>query len=238
MVPGRRSGTNLIKEITMKLSTNTLTVLKNFSEINNGLHFKKGSSISTWHPGKFVIAEASLTDSLPKDFTVFDLNKFLSITSLFEEPDFDFQENRVVVSSSNRSVNYLYCEPTLVLDPGDKVKKYRTEAVKGSVAQASINKDDLKSLKQAASILGLPDISIQGKSDKIVFTAKDSGNSSSDTFKVEIDADIKEDFDCILKVSHFKLLDGEYELICHPKMAYFKNKNVSVEYWIAFQSQD
>jgi len=130
------------------------------------------------------------------------------------------------------------CEPSLVLDPGDKVKKYRTEAVKGNIAQAVINKEDLKSLRQAASILGLPDISIEGTSGKLVFTAQDSANSSSDTFKVEIEADIKQDFSSILKVSHFKLLDGEYDLICHPQMAYFKNKNVPVEYWIAFQSQD
>lgn len=221
----------------MKLSPDTLTVLKNFSEINNGLHFKKGSSVATWHPQKFVIAEASLKESLPKNFTVFDLNKFLSITSLFEEPDFDFQEGKVVVSSNNRSVNYLYCEPTLVLDPGDKVNKYRTEAMKGTIAKATINRDDLKSLRQAASILGLPDISVEGSSGKIVFTAKDSANSSSDTFRVEVKADIDQEFSSVLKVSHFKLLDGEYELICHPQMAYFKNKNVPVEYWIAFQSE-
>lgn len=221
----------------MKFSPDTLTVLKNFSEINSGIHFKKGSLLSTWHAQKFVIAEAAITEALPKNFTIFDLNKLLAISSLFQTPEFDFQDDQVVVSSDNRSVNYLYSEPSLVLDPGDRVDKYRNEVVKGSIAVATVSKDDLKSLKQAASILALPDIAVVGKKNKIIFTAQDSTNSSSETFRVEIPSDIQQDFSSILKVSHFKLLDGEYDFVCHPKLAYFKNRAVPLEYWIAFQSE-
>lgn len=221
----------------MKFSPDTLTVLKNFSEINTGIHFKKGSSLSTWHPQKFVIAEAAIKETLPKNFTVFDLKKLLAISSLFETPEFDFQDDKVIVSADNRSVSYLYSEPSLVLDPGDRVDKYRNEVIKGSIAETLVSKDDMKSLIQAASILTLPDISVVGSKGKIVFTAQDSTNSSSETFRVEIPSDVKQDFSSILKVNHFKLLDGEYDFVCHPKLAYFKNRNVPLEYWIAFQSE-
>lgn len=222
----------------MKISPDTLTILKNFSEINSGIHFKKGESLSTWHPQKFVIAEAAIKETLPRNSTVFDLNKLLSVSSLFESPEFNFESDKIVISSNNRSVNFLYAEPSLVLDPEDRVAKYRDQAIKGAIANTTINKEDLKSLKQAASILSLPDITIVGKKDKITFTARDSENSSSDSFRVEVSAEVKEDFDVTMRCSHFKVLDGDYDFICHPKLAYFKNKNTPVEYWIAYQAAE
>jgi len=221
----------------MKFSSDTLTILKNFSEINTGLHFKKGESLATWHPQKFVIAEASIKETLPKNVTVFDLNKLLSITSLFENPEFDFQADKILISTNNRSVNYFYAEPSLVLDPGDKAAKYRTEAISGAIAKASFGKEDLKSLKQAAAILSLPDITIVGKKDKITFTAQDSENSASDSFRVEIAGEVTQDFEVTMRCNHFKVLDGDYEFICHPKLAYFKHTTTPVEYWIAYQAE-
>ena len=220
----------------MKFSSDTLTILKNFSEINTGLHFKKGASLSTWHPQKYVIAEASIKETLPKNFTIFDLNKLLSVTSLFDGPEFDFQSDKIVISSNNRSVNYLYAEPSLVLDPGDKATKYRNEAISGAIGKAVLSKEDLKSLKQASAILSLPDITIVGANNKITFTAQDSENSSSDSFKVEVQGEVQEDFSVTMRCQHFKVLDGDYDFICHPKLGYFKHQSTPVEYWIAYQA--
>lgn len=222
----------------MKISSDTLNILKNFSEINTGIHFKKGDSLSIWHPGKYVLAEATIKEKLTKNFTVFDLNRFLSISSLFDSPEFDFESDRIVISSNNRSVNFFYAEPSLVLDPEDRATKYREQSIKGSIAKASINHEDLKSLKQAASILNLPDISVVGKNNKIVFTAQDTENSASDSFKVEVQAELQQDFQSVIKTPHFKILDGDYEFISHPKLAYFKNQTTPVEYWIAYQSDE
>ena len=67
----------------MKLSNETLTVLKNFSSINQGIQFKKGTKLTTVSSGKTVLAQAVLKDSFPQDFCVYDLNQFLSVHSLF-----------------------------------------------------------------------------------------------------------------------------------------------------------
>ena len=58
----------------MKLSNETLTVLKNFSGINQGIQFKKGSKLTTVSSGKTVLAQANLKDVFPQDFCVYDLN--------------------------------------------------------------------------------------------------------------------------------------------------------------------
>jgi hypothetical protein len=63
----------------MKLSTETLNVLKNFSAINEGIEFKKGNTLKTMSSGKTVLAEASLKDSFTDEFCVDDLNEFLQV---------------------------------------------------------------------------------------------------------------------------------------------------------------
>ena len=64
----------------MKLSSETLSVLKNFASINTGLEFKKDSNvIKTISAGKNILAEATLKDTFPDDFCVYDLNQFLSV---------------------------------------------------------------------------------------------------------------------------------------------------------------
>ena len=65
----------------MKLSNETLTVLKNFSSINQGIQFKKGNKLTTVSSGKTVLAQANLKDEFPKEFCIYDLNEFLSIHS-------------------------------------------------------------------------------------------------------------------------------------------------------------
>ena len=60
----------------MKLSTETIAVLKNFASINQGIEFKKGKKIKTISAGKTVLAEAHLTDEFPENFCIYDLNQF------------------------------------------------------------------------------------------------------------------------------------------------------------------
>ena len=56
----------------MKLSSETLTVLQNFAKLNSGIQFKAGNKIKTISTGKNVLAEATLKDSFPQDFCVYD----------------------------------------------------------------------------------------------------------------------------------------------------------------------
>lgn len=220
----------------MKFSNDTLNILKNFSEINSGIHFKKGNSLATYHPQKFVLAEATIEESLPKNFAIYNLAKFLSVTSLFGEPDFEFADDKVVVSKDNRSVNYVYAQPELILDPGKKPATYRQKTLEGKIASATISKEDWASIKQAASVLQLPDIVVQARDGKLFLTAKDTSNSASDSFEVVVDAEVDEAIDTIIKFSYLKLFEGSYDIVLHPQLAYFKHQTSPLEYWVAFHS--
>ena len=62
----------------MKLSDNTINLLKNFKEINQSILFKKGNKLRTISVMKNILAEATVSEDFPKDFGIYDLNQYLN----------------------------------------------------------------------------------------------------------------------------------------------------------------
>jgi hypothetical protein len=92
----------------MKISNDTLSVLKNFSTINTGIAVDSGA-LRTVSSQKNILAEASVSESFDTPFAIYDLNQFIATISLFENPDFEFGENSVVVSSGKNKSTYNDC---------------------------------------------------------------------------------------------------------------------------------
>ena len=83
----------------MKISADTLSILKNFASINTGLVFRKGTTIKTISSNKNILAEATITEDMPQDFGIYDLNKFLTVLSLHkEEPELEITSKTAVIS--------------------------------------------------------------------------------------------------------------------------------------------
>ena len=92
----------------MKLSEQTVSILKNFSTINQNLVIKEGSEISTMSAMKNIVSKAKVEETFPVEFAIYDLNEFLSAMSLFTNPDLDFDENFVLITeagSNSKSLN-------------------------------------------------------------------------------------------------------------------------------------
>jgi len=88
-----------LKERTMKLSDNTLNVLKNFAGINNSILVKEGNKLRTISVAKNILAEANITEEFPRDVAIYDLNQFLNGLSLHADPDLDFKFKDCFISS-------------------------------------------------------------------------------------------------------------------------------------------
>ena len=56
---------------TMKISDKTLTLLKNFSNINQSILFKQGKELRTISVMKNILAEATIEEDVPKDFGIY-----------------------------------------------------------------------------------------------------------------------------------------------------------------------
>ena len=70
----------------MKLSDKTISVLKNFSSINQSILFKEGNKLRTISVMKNILAEATVSEDFSKDFGIYDLNQFLNGLSLHSSP--------------------------------------------------------------------------------------------------------------------------------------------------------
>ena len=92
----------------MKLSTETISVLKNFSTINANLMVKAGSSLCTMSAMKNIVAKADVSEEFLSDFAIYDLNEFLSALSLFGRPDLEFNDDFVIITEEGTSKSIKY----------------------------------------------------------------------------------------------------------------------------------
>ena len=58
----------------MKLSKETLSLLKNFAEINSNILIKPGNFINTMSVGRNIYAESSIQEDFETEIGIFDLN--------------------------------------------------------------------------------------------------------------------------------------------------------------------
>ena len=74
----------------MKISDNTISILRNFSDINANILFKPGKQLSTVSTMKNIMAEANVTDEFETEFGVYDLPEFLRALDSFTQPVLNF----------------------------------------------------------------------------------------------------------------------------------------------------
>ena len=105
----------------MKLSKGTLDILKNFSNINPSITFKEGQELSTLSIQRNILSRAVVEEKFPKAFAIYDLGEFLSGLSLFDNPDFDFNnDNYVIIKDRKCQSRYFFADPSIIVGPPDK----------------------------------------------------------------------------------------------------------------------
>ena len=93
----------------MKLSSETISVLKNFATINQNLIIKSGSVVNTMSAMKNIYGKAKVKEVFPQEFAIYDLNEFLAILSLFDIPDLDFKGEFL-----NPIIQHNYCTHNII----------------------------------------------------------------------------------------------------------------------------
>ena len=215
----------------MKLSDSTLTLLKNFSNINQSILFKKGNSLRTISVMKNILAEAKINEELPKDFGIYDLNQFLNGLSLHNNPDLDFENDNFVVIKEGRSRSkYFFADPNVIVCPPDKSIELPTEDV-----SFELKTEQLDKLLKAAGIYQLPDLSAIGEDGAVKLVVRDKKNETSNTFAVVVgETDGK--FVLNFKVENIKLIPGSYDVVVSQKLlSKFTCREHDLKYYIALE---
>jgi len=191
----------------LKLNQNSIEVLKNFAAICNNIQFKTGNVVKTRSASNTVIGMATLDQTIPTDFAVFDLSKFLSVLSLYKDPELDFNDRYVSIGEDNRYVKYQYSDPKTIVS-FDYDKKLKSPPV---LTTFKITNEQFIRIMKASSVLSSQNIVIEGKDGKIYVMTQDIKNPASDVFEIEIGATEKT-FKVVYDASVFKLLPEDYNV--------------------------
>ena len=215
----------------MKLSDSTLSLLKNFSTINQSILFKKGNKLKTISVMKNILAEATVSEEFPKDFGVYELNQFLNGMALYNSPELDFQDDSYVVIKEGRSRSkFFFAEPNVIVTPPDKPLELPSEDVTFEVST-----EQLEKLLKAAAIYQLPDLSVVGDSNGVKIVVRDKKNDTSNDFSITV-GETSEIFSFNFKVENIKILPGTYSVVVSQKLlSRFTSKNHDLTYYIALE---
>ena len=220
-----------LRPVAMKLSESTLSLLKNFSTINQSIHFKQGSKLRTISVMKNILAEATITEEIPKDFGIYDLNQFLNGLSLHQSPELDFVNNgHVVIKEGRMRSKYFFADPNVIITPPEKAIDLPSEDV-----AFELSTDQLDKLLKAAAIYQLPDLAVVGANGVVKILVRDKKNDTSNDFSVTVGETDKE-FSFNFKVENIKILPGTYDVSVSSKLlSRFTSKNHDLTYYIALE---
>ena len=217
----------------MKISDNTIGILRNFSDINANILFNPGKTLKTMSTMKNIMAKADVEENFESEFGVYDLPEFLRALDSFQQPVLNFNGSanlQIKDEKSTLSARYAFADkstlryPTKVISMPDKTVTF------------SLKNSDYESVKKLYTNLSLPDIAFKGEKGKIKLVALDKKNSNSNESSVVVgETDLE--FTAYIKAENMKIIPGDYDVaLSKAKIAHFINKKVKVQYWIALEA--
>lgn len=199
----------------MKISPETINILKNFSSINKNIAIYAGeNTIQTISDSESEFAIAKINEDFPFDIALNDLGEFLNVTNLFNDPEYILTNNSITIreDGSKRGgicLKYASLHHLIVVEKG---KKWNApdDCIKIDVPWEKLNQ-----IIKTASVLGLPNIQFninhEGATAKIYNKLYPDGSKegniilSNDTFNDNIEL--------CFDASKFKMLSNvSYEL--------------------------
>lgn len=196
----------------MQLSKKTIDILRNFADINSSIIIPAGNTIITRPLANNIRAKYEAPEEFPCDIAIYDLYDFLSGLTTFDNPEFDFKADHVVVSQKTpgsnavRRLKYNYSDASLIPPPPSKWYSIRNPLLEFTLAEA-----DVKTILHVAGNYKLPDVSISPAEDSVDMVVHNSADSSSPRYSVALsDLKTSDDFSINLKVDTLKILKDNY----------------------------
>jgi len=221
----------------MKISTDTMTILKNFANINEGIYVKPGNVIETISKQKNILARAELADTFEAEFGIHDLNNFLGNITLSRDaqPEIEIEEKNIIIKGlgGRSSTKYRKAAKETILVPPDK-----TISMDNAEIKFSLDAQDLEWIFRVASALGSPNIAFvcDGESCTIeTFDAKDDASHVNSTSLNVNGTGTK--YRMVFATENLRFVPGAYEVTIASKgIGHFKNTTVPVEYWVTTET--
>lgn len=216
----------------MNLTSDTISVLKNFSDINQNILVKPGNKVQTISTMKNILAEADVSEKFESEFAIYDLPEFLRSVELFDKPDLKFNGGgyvNIAESNTNQSIKYFFADKSVIVAPSKAIN------MPDKHVTFTLKKDQFTKLMKGVTTLNLPDVAVKGDGKKIKLVGTDKKNKSSNEYSVDVGESDKK-FTAYFKTENFKQIVDDYDVaISKAKISHFVNRNKPVQYWIALE---
>jgi len=215
----------------MKLSNNTKRILENFSLINDNILIKPGSTLKTISSSRTVLGSATIEETFPQEFGIYNLKNFLAIYKILDDADLEFDDRLVIMKSGNQRVRYTRAETATLETPPKDI------ALPSVDVELVITHPDRQTIDTAARTLGCSFCHIHSKGKgKTRFSTLNDKDKSSNEFSIELDHESKVAFDMHFDLNNLSLVAGDYLVQISSKLiSKWANTadDTKVEYFIA-----
>lgn len=218
----------------MKLSEQTLTVLKNFSAINSGVVLLKGNVQKTISPEQTILIQATLEDNIPESFAIYDLNEFLGNVTTLKSPEMTFSDKSIIMDDGEIQLTYNASSPgTIITPPQGKELTLKSVDVSFNLPNNTLTK-----LLRLASMNSLSHVTVLGKNGELRLQTHEKSNDTSNHASTKIDNYAGADFSVSFKAENLRLIPDDYNVeIAIGGFAKFVNKSGNLTYFIALEKK-
>lgn len=219
-----------VREQTISLSKKTIDILKNFSNINRSIIFSPGNKISTISVADNVFAEATVEESFPQPFAIYELQELLQGLSFMPDNTIIFDNQSYLKIKSGRStIKYYFSDSSLIKKAPEKIDFPESDVV------FSLTEKEILSLTRSASLYELPDFSVVGDGKNITAVVCNKNNETAHTVSIVV-GETEKTFSYNMKVENIKIMDGDYKVSISSKLiSKFENLNCDLTYYIALE---
>ena len=231
----------------MNISENTMQILKNYGSINPNFIARKGNTIMTVSEAKNILSSCNIEEQFEQDMGIYDLNEFLNVLSLVDQPKLDMEEKWCTVkdATGRSKVKYFFTDPDMLTAPTDKMIENASNMSEFALS-FTLDNDTLSKVKRAAGALGHTSMKIENTNGAIALTVFDTENPTSNTFTIEVpghghDHDLINDHadsggTWVLNINNLKIVPGDYEVkVSNKNISNFIHKEKPIQYWIALE---
>lgn len=214
----------------MKLSKETISILKNYSSISSNLVINAGSELKTKSAQNTIFANATISDVFPIEFGIYDLNEFLGVLTLFNNPELEFEEKFVKISDGDTSIKYFAADKSVLSYPVKDV------TLPSADVSFKLSADTLGLIMKTSSVLRVPDVSFVGSDGELKLIVSDKKNATSNAFEVKI-GESNLDFCINLKVDMMKFIHTDYMVeISTKRISKFTAIGTDINYFIGIET--
>ena len=211
----------------MKLSHETIAILKHAASINPGIIIDPGSMIFSMHESKTTRMQATVQEDFPVQVALINLNQFLNSLTLFTDPELEFCEESVFITGNNgQKIQYYYSDPSVIQQSNKQLK-----AEIDYEFEFNLSKEDISQLNKAAAVIGVDDICVYNDGADIYISALDKRRQAGNHFDFMVGSDSS------LEGKHFKIFFRKTNLKLTNNNYHVKVSSKGLSTWIAEDAQ-